>query len=59
MIVEPSEYDSNPEEQQRRVDAVVAQGPGGAFAVAGLALALVMAIWLAFYFIVFVGRGGD
>lgn len=59
MIVEPSEYDSNPEEQQRRIDAVVAQGPGGAFAVAGLALALVMAIWLAFYFIVFVGRGGD
>lgn len=59
MIVEPSEYDSNPEEQQRRVEAVVAAGPGGAFAVAGLALALVMAIWLAFYFLVFVGRGGD
>lgn len=59
MIVEPLENDSNPEEQQRRVDAVVAQGPGGAFALAGLALALVMAMWLAFYVIVFVGRGGD
>lgn len=58
MIVEPLDNDSNPEEQQRRVDAVVAQGPGGAFALAGLALALVMAMWLAFYVIVFVGRGG-
>jgi hypothetical protein len=59
MILEPHDTDSNPEEQQRRVDAVVAQGPGGAFALAGLALALVMAMWLAFYLIVFVGRGGD
>jgi asparagine N-glycosylation enzyme membrane subunit Stt3 len=45
--------------EQRRVDEIVARGPGGAFALAGIALAIVMAIWLAFYFMVFVARGGD
>jgi asparagine N-glycosylation enzyme membrane subunit Stt3 len=58
MINEPSDFESNPAEAQRRVDAIVARGPGGAFAVAGVALALMMAIWLAFYFLVFVARGG-
>jgi hypothetical protein len=58
MIYEPTELDSNPAEAQRRVDAVVARGPRGAFAVAGLALAIVMAIWLVFFFGVFVARGG-
>jgi hypothetical protein len=45
--------------EQRRVDEIVARGPGGAFALAGTAVAIVMAIWVAFYFIVFVARGGD
>ena len=45
--------------EQRRVDEIVARGPGGAFALAGTAVAIVMAIWLAFYFLVFVVRGGD
>jgi hypothetical protein len=58
MIVEPSEWDSNPAEAQRQVDAVVARGPRGAFAVAGVALALVMLIWLVFFFGVYVARGG-
>jgi hypothetical protein len=57
MIHEPSDTDSDPAEAQRRVDAIVARGPAGAFAVAGVALALVMAIWLVFYFLVFVARG--
>jgi hypothetical protein len=56
MIHEPSDIDNNPAEAQRRVDAIVAQGPRGAFAVAGVAVALVMAMWLVFYFIVFVAR---
>jgi hypothetical protein len=43
---------------QQRVDAIVAQGPGGAFALAGVATAIVLAIWFAFYFLVFVARGG-
>jgi hypothetical protein len=58
MIYEPTELDSNPAEAQRRVDAVVARGPRGAFAVAGLGVAIVMAIWLVFFFGVFVARGG-
>jgi hypothetical protein len=59
MIYEPTELDSNPAEQQRQVDAVVARGPTGAFAVAGVASAIVLALWLVFFFGVFVARGGD
>jgi hypothetical protein len=39
------------------VDAVVRAGPKGAIAVAGIATLIVLAIWLAFYFFVFVPRG--
>jgi hypothetical protein len=39
------------------VDAVVRAGPKGAIAVAGIATLIVLAIWLAFYFLVFVPRG--
>jgi len=39
------------------VDAVIAQGPAGAFAVAGLATVIVMAIFIAFYFFVYLPRG--
>jgi len=58
MIVEPSELAGDVAEQQRRVDAIVARGPGGAFALAGVAAAIVMLCWLLFFFGVFVGRGG-
>jgi asparagine N-glycosylation enzyme membrane subunit Stt3 len=44
--------------EQRRVDEIVARGPGGAFALAGIAVAIVMAIWVAFYVLVFLARGG-
>jgi hypothetical protein len=53
MFVEPT-GSSN----QRQVDAIVARGPSGAFAVAGTAVAIVLALWLAFYLFVFVARGG-
>ncbi|WMY07818.1 hypothetical protein [Paraburkholderia phenoliruptrix] len=39
------------------VDRVVAAGPHGAVAVAGVATLIVMAIWFAFYFFVFLPRG--
>jgi hypothetical protein len=58
MIHEPTELDSNSAEQQRLVDAVVARGPTGTFAVAGVATAIVLGIWLVFFFGVFVARGG-
>lgn len=56
MFIEPS--DTPEPERQRHVEAVVARGPGGAFAVAGAAVAIVLALWLAFYLMVFVARGG-
>ena len=57
MFVEPPPYDPDTNDQQQ-VDAIVARGPGGAFAVAGTAVALVVAMWVAFYLMVFVARGG-
>ena len=59
MIVEPTEAETDPAEQQRRVDAIVARGPAGAFALAGAGLAVVMLCWLVFFFGVFVARGGS
>lgn len=56
MILEPMDSDGSADQQ--RVDAIVTQGPRGAFAVAGLAVAIVMAIWLAFYMLVYLARGG-
>jgi hypothetical protein len=44
-------------DDQPRIDAIVATGPSGAFAVAGLATAVVIAIWLAFYFFAYLPRG--
>lgn len=40
------------------VDAIVRSGARGAVAVAGIATAIVLAIWFAFYFLVFVPRAG-
>ena len=39
------------------VDGIVKRGPVGAFAVAGIATAIVMAIYLLFYFFVYLPRG--
>ena len=39
------------------VDAIVRRGPSGTFAVAGIATAIVVAIYFAFYFFVYLPRG--
>jgi hypothetical protein len=39
------------------VDEIVSRGPGGAFAVAGVATAIVVAIYFAFYFFIYLPRG--
>ena len=39
------------------VDRIVAQGPRGAIALAGVAALIVTAIWIGFYFLVFLPRG--
>lgn len=43
--------------EDARVDAIIERGPGGAFAVAGVATAIVVAIYLAFYFFAYLPRG--
>ena len=39
------------------IERVVAAGPHGAIAVAGIATLIVMAIWVGFYLVVFLPRG--
>ena len=39
------------------VQAIAANGPRGAVWVAGIAVAVLLAIWIAFYFFIFVPRG--
>ncbi len=39
------------------VGQIVAAGPHGALTIAGIATAIVVALWLAFYFLVFLPRG--
>jgi hypothetical protein len=50
----PSQAD---EQREPEIDEIVRRGPSGAFAVAGIAAAIVVAIYLAFYFFVFLPRG--
>jgi hypothetical protein len=48
---------SSQEEEDRRVDEIIARGPSGAFAVAGVATAIVVAIYFIFYVAVYLPRG--
>ena len=45
-----------PGSEEERVDAIVRTGPSGAIAVAGVATAIVVALWFAFYLLVFLPR---
>ena len=49
--------DSAADDEDARVDAIVQRGPAGAFAVAGVATAIVVAIFFIFYFAVYLPRG--
>ncbi|SEK23556.1 hypothetical protein SAMN05216359_101119 [Roseateles sp. YR242] len=44
-------------DEDRKVDEIVRAGPSGAFAVAGLATAIVVALYLGFYLLVYLPRG--
>jgi hypothetical protein len=54
--VTPSQPPSD-DEVSRKVDEIVRRGPSGAFAVAGIATAIVVVIYFAFYFLVYLSRG--
>jgi len=47
----------SPETEEARIDDIVRSGPRGAVVVAGIATAIVIALWFAFYFMVFLPRG--
>ena len=53
--------DPNPTEQHTPEDAavekIVGKGPSGAFAVAGVATAIVVLLFLAFYVLIYLPRG--
>lgn len=49
--------DDESPEFQRKVDAIVARGPSGAFAVAGVATVIVVAMFYLFYLLVYLPRG--
>jgi hypothetical protein len=38
--------------------AIAAQGPRGAAVLAGISVAVLLAIWIAFFYFIFVPRGG-
>ncbi|MDM0116864.1 hypothetical protein QTI66_32575 [Variovorax sp. J22R133] len=44
-------------DEDERVEEILRRGPSGAFAVAGLATFIVVAIFVIFYFLVFLPRG--
>jgi hypothetical protein len=48
---------SSPETEDARIDEIVRSGPKGAVVLAGIATAVVIALWFAFYFMVFLPRG--
>ena len=48
--------ETTPVPQAEAVEAIVRSGPRGAIAVAGMATAIVVALWFAFYLMVFLPR---
>lgn len=49
--------ESETEPTQDEIDRIVRRGPSGAFAVAGVAMAVVMLIYYAFYLFAYLPRG--
>jgi hypothetical protein len=56
MINSSSTQAATPRSEDEAVETIVRAGPGGAVAVAGVATAVVVALWFAFYLLVFLPR---
>ncbi len=52
-----SEEARSVEAENAAVEAIVGRGPRGAIVLASVATAVVIALWFAFYFLVFLPRG--
>ena len=50
-------FDESKPADDDAVDEIVSRGPSGAFAVAGVATVIVVAIYFAFYFFAYLPRG--
>jgi hypothetical protein len=57
MINSPPPPAAATSSESEAVEAVVRSGPHGAIAVAGIATAIVVVLWFAFYLLVFLPRG--
>ncbi len=58
MINSDTDAAAHPGSQDEAVDQIVRAGAGGAIMLAGIATAIVVALWFAFYLLVFVPRAG-
>ncbi len=56
-MIDDARKTSDGNDEQRRVDEIVRAGPAGTFAVAGVATAIVVAIYFLFYLLVYLTRG--
>ena len=56
-MTDPTSIKPGERADDAQVEAIVGRGPVGAFAVAGVATAVVVALYLAFYVFVFLPRG--
>jgi hypothetical protein len=56
-MAEPAGNPPSPTDEDRAVEDIVKRGPTGAFAVAGVATAIVVAIYVLFYLLVYFPRG--
>jgi hypothetical protein len=56
-MVDASQSDEAARREQAAVDEIVRRGPFGAFAVAGIATAIVVLIVFGFYFCIYLPRG--
>ncbi|NEV02956.1 hypothetical protein [Bradyrhizobium uaiense] len=56
MINSSSPQPSTSVSEDEAVETIVRSGPGGAVAIAGIATAIVVGLWFAFYLLVFLPR---
>lgn len=57
MITPSPNVTQSPEAEDVEINEIVRSGPLGALVVAGIATAIVVALWFAFYLMVFLPRG--
>ena len=57
-MINTNEAGAAPEGREAEIDGIVNAGARGAVALAGIATAVVIGLWLAFYLLVFMPRGG-